>query len=155
MAASSSEGSEMKGIEEGPQTQGQGPGHSEAKTGPLQVPAGVPDEPEALQPGPDITGAPVDSEAKAGLAPETTETPTGVPETAQARDLSSNPGGESNAIPSPEEACQEPAPKPEPAAGGRGWGPASGPRGQALKHRGAGRGGPHHHRLLRHQLRRV
>lgn len=103
----------MKGIEEGPQTQGQGPGHSEAKTGPLQVPAGVPDEPEALQPGPDITGAPVDSEAKAGLAPETTETPTGVPETAQARDLSSNPGGESNAIPSPEEACQEPAPKPE------------------------------------------
>uniref|UniRef100_A0A8C0SNL5 Proline rich transmembrane protein 2 n=1 Tax=Canis lupus familiaris TaxID=9615 RepID=A0A8C0SNL5_CANLF len=113
MAASSSEGSEMKGIEEGPQTQGQGPGHSEAKTGPLQVPAGVPDEPEALQPGPDITGAPVDSEAKAGLAPETTETPTGVPETAQARDLSSNPGGESNAIPSPEEACQEPAPKPE------------------------------------------
>lgn len=103
----------MKGIEEGPQTQGEGPGHSEAKTGPLQVPAGVPDEPEALQPDPDITGAPVDSEAKAGLAPETTETPIGVSETAQARDLSSNPGGESNAIPSPEEACQEPAPKPE------------------------------------------
>lgn len=39
------------------------------------------------------------------------------------------------------------------AAGGRGWGPASGSRSQALKHRGAGRGGPHHHRFLRHQLR--
>ncbi|XP_040491033.1 proline-rich transmembrane protein 2 isoform X1 [Ursus maritimus] len=113
MAASGSEGSEMKGIEEGPQTQGEGPGHSEAETGPLQVPAGVPDEPEGLQRGPDITGAPVDSEAKAGLAPETTETPTGAPETAQAKDLSSSPGGEPNANPSPEEACQEPAPKPE------------------------------------------
>uniref|UniRef100_A0A7N5KI29 Proline rich transmembrane protein 2 n=1 Tax=Ailuropoda melanoleuca TaxID=9646 RepID=A0A7N5KI29_AILME len=113
MAASGSEGSEMKGIEEGPQTQGEGPGHSEAETGPLQVPTGVPDEPEGLQRGPDITGAPVDSEAKAGLAPETTETPTGAPETAQAKDLSSSPGGEPNANPSPEEACQEPAPKPE------------------------------------------
>uniref|UniRef100_A0A9L0TIF1 Proline rich transmembrane protein 2 n=1 Tax=Equus caballus TaxID=9796 RepID=A0A9L0TIF1_HORSE len=113
MAASSSEISEMKGIEEGPQTQGEGSGHSEARTGPLQVPAGVPDEPEALHPGPDITGAPVDSEPKAGLAPETTETPTGAPETAQARDLSSSPGGESKANSSPKEACQEPASKPE------------------------------------------
>ncbi|XP_030156950.1 proline-rich transmembrane protein 2 isoform X1 [Lynx canadensis] len=113
MAASSSEVSEMKVIEEGPQTQGEGPGHSEAETGPLQVPAGVPDEPEALQPGPDDTGAPVDSETKAGLAPETTETLTGAPGTAQARDLSSSPGGESNANPSPKEAHQEPAPKPE------------------------------------------
>ncbi|XP_014650107.1 PREDICTED: proline-rich transmembrane protein 2 isoform X1 [Ceratotherium simum simum] len=113
MAASSSEVSEMKGIEEGPQTQGEGPGHSEARIGPLQVPAGVSDEPEALQPGPDITGAPVDSELKAGLVPETTETPTGAPETAQARDLSSSPGGESKAHSSPEEACQEPASKPE------------------------------------------
>ncbi|XP_046522572.1 proline-rich transmembrane protein 2 isoform X1 [Equus quagga] len=113
MAASSSEISEMKGIEEGPQTQGEGSGHSEARTGPLQVPAGVPDEPEALHPGPDITGAPVDSEPKTGLAPETTETPTGAPETAQARDLSSSPGGESKANSSPKEACQEPASKPE------------------------------------------
>ncbi|XP_040319088.1 proline-rich transmembrane protein 2 isoform X3 [Herpailurus yagouaroundi] len=113
MAASSSEVSEMKVIEEGPQTQGEGPGHSEAETGPLQVPAGVPDEPEALQPGPDDTGAPVDSETKAGLVPETTETLTGAPGTAQARDLSSSPGGESNANPSPKEAHQEPAPKPE------------------------------------------
>lgn len=102
----------MKGVEEGPQTQGEGPGHSEGKTGPLQAPAGVPDEPEALQPGPDIAGAPVDSEAKAGLAPATTETPAGAPETAQAKDLSSSPGGEPDANPSPEEACQEPAPKP-------------------------------------------
>ncbi|XP_059270923.1 proline-rich transmembrane protein 2 isoform X2 [Mustela nigripes] len=112
MAASGSEGSEVKGVEEGPQTQGEGPGHSEGKTGPLQAPAGVPDEPEALQPGPDIAGAPVDSEAKAGLAPATTETPAGAPETAQAKDLSSSPGGEPDANPSPEEACQEPAPKP-------------------------------------------
>lgn len=103
----------MKGIEEGPQTPGEGPGHSEGQTGPLQAPAGLPDEPEALQPGPDITGAPVDSEAKAGLAPGTTETPAGAPETAQAKDLSSSPGGEPDANPSPEEACQEPAPKPE------------------------------------------
>ncbi|XP_026982217.1 proline-rich transmembrane protein 2 isoform X1 [Sagmatias obliquidens] len=113
MAASSSEVSEMKGVEEGPQTQGEGPGHSEAGTGPPQIPAGVPDEPETLQPGLDITGAPVDPEPKAGLAPETTEIPTVAPETAQARDLSSNPGGESKANSSTEETCQELASKPE------------------------------------------
>ncbi|KAB0394873.1 hypothetical protein E2I00_008108 [Balaenoptera physalus] len=114
MAASSSQVSEMKGVEEGPQTQGEGPGHSEAGTGPPQIPAGVPDEPETLQPGPDITGAPVDTEPKAGLAPETTETPTVAPETAQARDLSSSPGGESKANSSTEETCQELPSKPEP-----------------------------------------
>lgn len=113
MAASSSEVSEIKGIEEGPQTQGEGPGHSEAGTGPPQVPAEVPAEPEALQPGPDITLDPVDSEAKAGLAPEITETPTGAPETAQAKDLSSSPGGEPKANSRPKEVCQEPASKPE------------------------------------------
>ncbi|KAF6271520.1 hypothetical protein mRhiFer1_009639 [Rhinolophus ferrumequinum] len=102
MAASSSEVSEMKGIEEGPHTQGEGPGHSEAGTGPVQVPARVPDEPEALQPGPDIRGT-----------PETTETPTRAPETAQARDPTSSPGGEPKAASSPREACQEPASKPE------------------------------------------
>ncbi|XP_037363166.1 proline-rich transmembrane protein 2 isoform X3 [Talpa occidentalis] len=113
MAASSSEVSEMKGLEEGPQTQGKGPGHSEAGTGPPQVPAGAPDEPEALQPGPDATGAPVDSEPKAESTPETTETPTGAPEITQARDLSSSPGGNSKANSSPKEACQVPASKPE------------------------------------------
>lgn len=113
MAASSSEVSEIKGIEEDPQTQGKGPGHSEAGTGPLQVPAVVPDEPEALQPGPDITLDPVDSEPKAGLAPEVTETPTGAPETAQAKVLSSSPGGEPKANSRPKEVCQEPASKPE------------------------------------------
>lgn len=56
----------MKGAEEGAQTQGEGPGHSEDGTGPPQAPAGVPDEPETLPPGPDITGAPVDSEPEAG-----------------------------------------------------------------------------------------
>lgn len=109
MAASSSEVSEIKGTEEGPQTQGEGPGHSEAATVPLQVP----DEPEALQPGPDITLDPVDSEPKAGLAPEITETPTGAPETAQVKDLSSSPGGEPKANSRPKEVCQEPASKPE------------------------------------------
>lgn len=113
MAASSSEVSEIKGVEEGPQTQGERPGHSEAGTGPLQVPAGVPDEPEALQPGPDITVDPVDSEPKAGPAPENTETPTGAPDTAQAKDLSSSPGGEPQANSRPKEVCQEPASKPE------------------------------------------
>uniref|UniRef100_A0A8D0U8C7 Proline rich transmembrane protein 2 n=1 Tax=Sus scrofa TaxID=9823 RepID=A0A8D0U8C7_PIG len=113
MAASSPEVSEMKGAEEGAQTQGEGPGHSEDGTGPPQAPAGVPDEPETLPPGPDITGAPVDSEPEAGLAPETTETPTGAPEAAQATDLSANPGGESKANSSPEETCQELASKPE------------------------------------------
>nr|XP_031288777.1 proline-rich transmembrane protein 2 isoform X1 [Camelus dromedarius] len=113
MAASSSEVSEMKRVEESPQTQEEGPGHSEAGTGPPQVPAGVPDEPETLQPGSDITGDPVDSAPKAGLAPETTQTPTEAPETAQARDLSSSPGGESKANFSPEEACQELASKPD------------------------------------------
>ncbi|XP_047636064.1 proline-rich transmembrane protein 2 [Phacochoerus africanus] len=113
MAASSPEVSEMKGAEEGAQTQGEGPGHSEDGTGPPQAPAGVPDEPETLPPGPDITGAPVDSEPEAGLAPETTETPTGAPEAAQATDLSANPGGESKANSSPEETRQELASKPE------------------------------------------
>lgn len=104
MAASSSEVSEIKGIEEGPQTQGEGPGRSEA---------GVPDEPEALQPGPDVTVDPVDSEPKAGPAPEITETPTGAPDTAQAKDLSSSPGGEPKANSRSNEVCQEPASKPE------------------------------------------
>uniref|UniRef100_A0A8C3WE34 Proline rich transmembrane protein 2 n=1 Tax=Catagonus wagneri TaxID=51154 RepID=A0A8C3WE34_9CETA len=113
MAASSSEVSELKGAEEGPQTQGEGSGHSEDGTGPPQVPAGVPDEPETLQPGPDITGVPVDSEPEAGLAPETAETPVGAPETAQATDLGSDPAGESKANSSPEETCQELAAKPE------------------------------------------
>lgn len=99
MAASSSQVSEMKGIEESPQTQGEGPGHSEAGTGPLQVPARVPDEPEALQPVLDVTGT-----------LETTETPTGAPETA--RNHSSSSGGEPKANSSPKEACQEPASKP-------------------------------------------
>ncbi|KAM5228102.1 LOW QUALITY PROTEIN: proline-rich transmembrane protein 2 [Ctenodactylus gundi] len=113
MAASSSEVSEMKGMEESSETQGEGPGHSEAGTGPVQVPAGVADQSEALQPIPDTTAAPVDSGPKAGLAPETTETLTGAPDTAQAADLSLSPGGESKANSNPEEACQEPAPKPE------------------------------------------
>lgn len=113
MAASSSEISEIKAVEEGPQTQGEGPGHSEGQTGSPQVPAGVSDEPETLQPGPDVMGAPVDSEPKVGLAPETTETPTGAPEAAQARDLSSSPGGEAKANSSTEETCQELASKPE------------------------------------------
>lgn len=112
MAASPSEVSETKGVEESPETQGEGPGNSKAGTGPLQVLIGVPDQPEALQPGPDTTAAPVDSGPKAGLALETTETPTGAPETAQATDLSLNPGGEPKANSSPEEACQEPASKP-------------------------------------------
>ncbi|XP_019504176.1 PREDICTED: proline-rich transmembrane protein 2 [Hipposideros armiger] len=102
MAASSSEVSKMKGIEEGPQTQGEGPGHSEAGAVPVQVPARVPDEPEALQPGPDTTGA-----------PETTETPTRAPKTALAREPTSSPGGEAKANSTPKEACQEPASKPE------------------------------------------
>ncbi|XP_027382288.1 proline-rich transmembrane protein 2 isoform X3 [Bos indicus x Bos taurus] len=113
MAASSSEVSEIKGVEEGPQTQGEGPGHSEGRTGSPQVPAGVSDEPETLQPAPDVMGAPGDSEPKVGLAPETTETPTGVPEAAQARNLSSSPGGEAKANSSTEETCQELASKPE------------------------------------------
>ncbi|XP_037669528.1 proline-rich transmembrane protein 2 isoform X2 [Choloepus didactylus] len=113
MAASSSEGSEMKGVNEGPQTPGAGPGHSEAGTDPPQVPAGVLDEPEAPQPGPDSTGAPEDSGPKAEPAPETTETPARAPETAQATDLSSSSGGESKADSSPKEACQDSASKPE------------------------------------------
>lgn len=92
----------MKEIEEGPQTQGEGLGHSEAGIGPLQVPARVSDEPEALQPGLDITEP-----------PEITEPPKGAPETAQARDLPSSSGGEPKANSSPKEACQEPASKPE------------------------------------------
>ncbi|XP_046310679.1 proline-rich transmembrane protein 2 isoform X1 [Marmota monax] len=110
MAASSSE---MKGVEDCPETQGEGPGHSEAGTGPLQALAEVPDQPEAPQPGPDTTAAPVDSGPDAGLAPETTDTPAGAPETAQATDLSLSPGGDSKANSIPEEACKEPASKPE------------------------------------------
>nr|XP_023416566.1 proline-rich transmembrane protein 2 isoform X2 [Cavia porcellus] len=112
MAASPSEVSEMKGVEEIPETQGEGHSNFEAGTGPLPVLAGVPDQPEALQPGPDTTAAPVDLGPNAGLAPETTETPTGAPETVQAIDLSLNPGGESKANSSPGEASQEPASKP-------------------------------------------
>uniref|UniRef100_A0A8C9PM22 Proline rich transmembrane protein 2 n=1 Tax=Spermophilus dauricus TaxID=99837 RepID=A0A8C9PM22_SPEDA len=110
MAASSSE---MKGVEDCPETQGEGPGHSEAGTGPLQALTEVPDQPEAPQPGPDTTAAPVDSGPDAGLAPETTDTPAGAPETAQATDLSLSPGGDSKANSIPEEACKEPASKPE------------------------------------------
>ncbi|XP_008959846.2 proline-rich transmembrane protein 2 isoform X2 [Pan paniscus] len=113
MAASSSEISEMKGVEESPEVPGEGPGHSEAETGPPHVLAGVPDQPEAPQPGPNTTAAPVDSGPKAGLAPETTETPAGTSETAQATDLSLSPGGESKANCSPEDPCQETVSKPE------------------------------------------
>ncbi|XP_049645149.1 proline-rich transmembrane protein 2 [Suncus etruscus] len=135
MAASSSEGSERKGFEEDLQIRGRGPGSSEGGTGP--VPAGVPDEPKAPQPGPntteapvnpettgapvnpDTTGAPVNPDTGAPVGPEveptpeTTETPTKAPETTQARDLNSSPGGNSKANASPEEACQDPASQPE------------------------------------------
>nr|XP_044986777.1 proline-rich transmembrane protein 2 [Jaculus jaculus] len=110
MAASSSEVSEMKGIEDSPKTEGDAPGHSEAEAGPHQVVADTPNQPEALQPGSDIT---VDSEPKAGLARDITETPAEAPETAQTTDLSLNPGGEAKASSSPKEACQEPVSKPE------------------------------------------
>ncbi|XP_023577597.1 proline-rich transmembrane protein 2 isoform X3 [Octodon degus] len=110
MAASPSEVSEMQGVEASPETQGEGPGNSEAGTGP-PILAGVPAQPEAPQPGPDITAAPVDLEPNIGQALETTETPAGDPETAQATDLSLSPGGESKANSSPGEASQEPAPK--------------------------------------------
>ncbi|XP_073916227.1 proline-rich transmembrane protein 2 isoform X2 [Castor canadensis] len=113
MAASSSEVSEMKGVEESPKTQGEGPGHCEAGTGPLQVPAEVPEQPAILQPGPDSTAAPVHSGPKAGPAPETTETPDGAPETVQATDLSLNTGEELKNSSSPEDTCQEPVSKPE------------------------------------------
>ncbi|XP_008069869.1 proline-rich transmembrane protein 2 isoform X2 [Carlito syrichta] len=109
----SSEVSEMKRVEESPETQGEGPGHSEAETGPLQVLTGIPDQPETPQPGPGTTTAPLDSGPKAGLAPETTETPAEAPETAQATVPSLSPGGESKAKCSPEAACEEPASKPE------------------------------------------
>ncbi|XP_037591039.1 proline-rich transmembrane protein 2 isoform X1 [Cebus imitator] len=113
MATTSSEVSEMKGVEESPQVPGEGPSRSEAETGPPQVLAGVPDQPEASKPGPDTTAAPVDSGPKAGLTPETTETPAGAPETAQGSDLSLSPGGESKANCSLEEPCQETVSKPE------------------------------------------
>ncbi|XP_033073983.1 proline-rich transmembrane protein 2 isoform X3 [Trachypithecus francoisi] len=118
MAASSSEVSEMKGVEESPEVPGKGPGHSEAETGPPHVLAGVPDQPEAPQPeapqpGPDTTAALVDSGPKAELAPETPETPAGASETAQATDLSLSLGGESKANCSPEQPCQETVSKPE------------------------------------------
>nr|XP_012319939.1 proline-rich transmembrane protein 2 isoform X2 [Aotus nancymaae] len=113
MATTSSEVSEMKGVEESPQVPGKGPSRSEAETGPPQVLAGVPDQPEAPKPGPDTTAALVDSGPKAGLAPEITETPAGAPETAQGTDLSLSPGGESKANCIPEEPCQETVSKPE------------------------------------------
>ncbi|XP_053411026.1 proline-rich transmembrane protein 2 isoform X2 [Nycticebus coucang] len=113
MAASSSEVSEMKRVEKSPETQREGPGHSETETGPLQVLAGDPNQPEILEPGSDTTGSSVDSRPKAGLVPETTETPAGAPETTQVTDLSLSPGGESKANCIPEEACQEPVSKPE------------------------------------------
>ncbi|XP_013360230.1 PREDICTED: proline-rich transmembrane protein 2 isoform X2 [Chinchilla lanigera] len=112
MAASPSEVSEAKGVEESPETQGEGPGNPEAGAGPLPVLAGVPEQPEALQPGPDTTAAPVDLGPNAGLALETTGTPAEAPETAQATDLSLSPGGESKANSSPGEVSQEPASKP-------------------------------------------
>lgn len=117
MAASSSQVSEMKGVEDSSNTQAEGPRHSEEGLGPVQVVAEIPDQPEALQPGPGITAAPVDSEPKAELTPETTETPVETPETVQATDLSLNPGEGSKAspspTPSPSEAHQEPASKPD------------------------------------------
>ncbi|XP_069860253.1 proline-rich transmembrane protein 2-like isoform X1 [Dipodomys merriami] len=114
MAASSSEVSEINGLQESPKTQGEGPGPSQAGTGPLQVHAEVLDQPEAPQPSSGTTAAPVESgSSKTGLAPEAPETPAGAPETAPATDLSLNPGGESKASSSPEEVCQEPASKPE------------------------------------------
>lgn len=117
MAASSSEVSEMKGVEDSSNTQTEGPRHSEEGPGPVQAVAEIPDQPEALQPGPDITAAPVDSGPKAELAPETTKTPVETPETVQATDLSLKPGEDSkpspSPSPSPNEACQEPASKPE------------------------------------------
>uniref|UniRef100_H0Y1P0 Proline rich transmembrane protein 2 n=1 Tax=Otolemur garnettii TaxID=30611 RepID=H0Y1P0_OTOGA len=113
MAASSSEVSEMKRVEKSPETQREGPGHSETETGPLQVLAGDADQPETLEPGSDTTGSSVDSRPKAGLAPETTETPAGAPETTQITDLSLSTGEESKANCTPEEACQEPVSKPE------------------------------------------
>ncbi|KAM4829272.1 proline-rich transmembrane protein 2 [Thomomys bottae] len=109
MAASSSEVSEINGLQESPKTQGEGPDHAQAGSGPLQVQAEVLDQPEAPQPSSVTTAAPVDAGPKIGLAPET---PAGAPETTQATDLSLNPGGESKASTSPE-VCQEPASKSE------------------------------------------
>lgn len=103
----------MKGVEDSSKTQTEGPDHSEAGLGPAQVVAEIPDQPEALQSGPDITAAPVDSGPKAELAPGTTETPVEAPETVQATDLSLNPGEEPKASPSPKDECQEPASKPD------------------------------------------
>ncbi|XP_051001249.1 proline-rich transmembrane protein 2 [Acomys russatus] len=108
MAASSSEVSEMKGVEDSSAAQREAPGHSEPGLDPAQVVAEVPDQPEALQPGPGVTASPVDSGPKAELPPETTETP----ETVLATDLSLDPG-ESKATPSPKEACREPESKPD------------------------------------------
>ncbi|XP_004705724.1 proline-rich transmembrane protein 2 [Echinops telfairi] len=118
MAASGSQGTEIKGVTESPQTQGEGLDHPETGMGPPhpEVPPGVPGKPGAKQPELEPTGAPVDlgpKEPKAGLASETTETPAGAPETAQATDLSSTPGGETQASPSREEACQPPVAKSE------------------------------------------
>lgn len=105
----------MKGVEDSSKTQTEGPRHSEEGLGPVQVVAEIPDQPEALQPGPGITAAPVDSGPKAELAPETTETPVETPETVQATDLSLNPeeGSKASPSPSPSEARQEPASKPD------------------------------------------
>lgn len=108
----------MKGVEDSSNTQGEGPGHSEAGPGPVQVVAENPDQPEALQPDPGTTAAPVDSGPKAEQAPETTENPVETPETVQATDPSLKPGGsKASSSPSSKEACQEPAPKPDVSKG--------------------------------------
>ncbi|XP_048187997.1 proline-rich transmembrane protein 2 [Perognathus longimembris pacificus] len=113
MAASSSEVSEINGLQESPKSQGEGAGHSQAGAGSLQVQAEVLDQPGALPPSAVTTAAPAESGPNSGLAPETTETPAGAPETARATDLSLHSGGESKASSGPEEVCQEPASKPE------------------------------------------
>ncbi|KAM6155496.1 proline-rich transmembrane protein 2 [Rhynchocyon petersi] len=115
MAASGTEGSEMKGVTEGPQTQGEGHSHPEAGTGPPQLPLGVPDEPESKLPDPDTSGVSLDSTvgSKSEGAPETAETPAGAPKTAEATELSTSPEGKSKPSSSTEEACKDPAPKAE------------------------------------------
>ena len=62
----------MKGVEDSPNTQTEGPRDSEEGLGPVQVVAEIPDQTEALQPGAGIIAAPVDSGPKAELAPENT-----------------------------------------------------------------------------------
>ncbi|EHB14387.1 Proline-rich transmembrane protein 2, partial [Heterocephalus glaber] len=111
MAASPSQASEMKGVEKSPETRGEGPSSSEAGTGPCPAPAGVPGQPEALHLGPGANAASVDLSPTAELVPETTETHSGGPETAQTTEASLGLGGASEANCSPEEACLEPASK--------------------------------------------